>query len=334
MVMSNDIQQEEEKKEFDLYFETAVDDFELKLYYINPDSKRRKEYIETFSNTRPNDDYIAEIYGAGHFWCMGTDHKGKIKSKNIFISDMAVKRIKDKRYEAQTKLNGGQPPQGNNNGGGNGSIQETIGVLMPILEMAFKSKQPSQIEQFIPGMESISKMMFNNMEMVSTNALNHTKKLVTEKLADKPVDWREDIVGLFAPLIERTIERMMNGGTKANGNSNGAAQPQQPEKPSGPVPVDPNYTQTVVNNLMPHLESVLTLKGDKRDELVATIKNQKEWFVIISSQPQIDLFYEVLSTTAGVPKAKRVMDIFDFNDSDDDKTTPHEDVTENEKSVG
>jgi len=158
---SNEEKLEEEKKEFDSYFTHDVDEFELKLYFINPSTKRRKEYIETFTNRIPHDDYIAENYSHGHFWCMGTDARGKIKSKNIFISEMAVKRIKQKKYEEQLKLNGGEPPVNNNQQNNNGSgFKEAIETIMPIFEMAYRRKE-SPMDTLGSGTEALQKMFIN-----------------------------------------------------------------------------------------------------------------------------------------------------------------------------
>ncbi|MCK5075522.1 MAG: hypothetical protein KAR38_04055, partial [Calditrichia bacterium] len=196
----NEEKLEEEKKEFDSYFSKDMDEFELKLYFVNANTKRRREYLETFQNTIPHDDYITEIYGHGQFWCMGMDARGKIKSKNIFISEMAVKRLKQKKYEEQVKLNGGVPPtngNGQQNGNSMAGFKEMIDTLMPIFQMA-NQRNTSPLDSFSGGAAELQKMFINNMQMVNDQALGHTKKLVTEKLSDKPEDWRESVVNLFS----------------------------------------------------------------------------------------------------------------------------------------
>lgn len=336
---SNEEKLEEEKKEFDTYFTNDIDEYELKLYYINPDSKRRKEYVETFTNQIPHDDYITELYGHGHFWCMGMDARGKIKSKNIFISEMAVKRIRQKKIEEQRKLNPEVSLSDNNgyqNGNGNGNgFKEAIETIMPIFEMAYKRKE-SPLDSMSGGVDALQKMFISNMTMVNDQALNHTKKLVSEKMNDKGEDWKEEVVRMFTPAIENVMQKMFGGGNQVNGNQQPANPP--PKKPQEPVDINPQYTQNVVNSLKEYVEDVLSSNDQRAEAIIEKIKQQSEYAVITSSPQQIDLFFETLSTTIGVPKAKLFMAKLGFEDEEDNKDDKNEaefkDVTTDKAPVG
>jgi len=172
---------------------------------------------------------------------------------------------------------------------------------------------------------------------VNEQALGHTKKLVSEKMNDKGEDWKEELVRMFSPAIEKVMTNMFNGGNQANGNGNGqGAQQQPPQQPQQQQPVDinPEYTQNVVDSLAPHLEDLLSSNEQRAATLIENIKAQKEYLVVTSSSAQVDLFYETLSLKIGVPKAKRVMTQFGFEDEEEEKGAEFKDVNTDKTAVG
>lgn len=326
---------DEEKKQFDIYFGEEADEFELKLYFINPATKKRKEYVETFQSEVPHDDYIAEIYGFGHFWIMGHDKRGKMRSKNIFISEMAVKRIQKKRHDEQVQLNGGiepPPPAASNQ---IGQLKEVIEAITPLLQLQGEIKRPTPIDDMGKIYKSLSETFVRNMDTVNNQAITYTKKLVNEKLEDKSPTWVEELFTMASPVLEGIFTKIMakNGMGVAAGPTPGGGTPSQNNQEV--IPPNPEWTQHLVSELKPTLELILE-SGDKaRLKIINKIKEQKEYHVVTSTPQQIELFFETMSVTIGVEKAKKIMDLFGFIDEEaEQENAQTEEGQQIESSVG
>ncbi|MDX1373766.1 MAG: hypothetical protein R3321_14930, partial [Nitrososphaeraceae archaeon] len=217
--MKDENQEEIKKSPFDLYFDECQDDFIIKLYEKphSPGRRAAKEWIEDFENEKPSEEYITTMYGAGHYWVMGIDKDGKIKSKDIVISDRAVQRIQKKsRGAAQME---DLPINSLAGGRGNNGIVESVGILKELISgviaplISANQKPVSQLDQFEEMSSKMIKLFEKNLEMVNNQMIGYTKKIASEQMADKKEEkeensqgWIGDLISGIKPYIDKFLD--------------------------------------------------------------------------------------------------------------------------------
>jgi len=172
-------EQFKKRSEFDQYFRTRTDndqDYILKLYEFPPENPRRKEWIEDSFNQLIEDSYIVDNYGAGHFVVVGTDEKGDLKDKHIYISSRAAERVKKAEAGAKPiEVNSVNTLENRNiNQGGNFNDK----LLFKLIEALAGNRQPqsNQMYDFQSQMDSFTQMQIKNMETINNYLMTNTKK--------------------------------------------------------------------------------------------------------------------------------------------------------------
>lgn len=199
-----------ERTEFDQFFNDYDEEFVLKLYEI-PKGQKRKEWIQDYYNVIPDDEQIATDYAEGHFVVMGKDTKGNIKSKTIFISHRAAERIQKANAEKRT-AEVGTTAVGNisNVSNQNNNIEGQLlqAIIKAIPQLIGGRTQVSPVDNMREQMQSITQMFVTNMEKINEQIMGHTKKLVNEKLAIEPEKphWVQEAVQSIAPFLDTFLK--------------------------------------------------------------------------------------------------------------------------------
>ena len=204
MKETNEGDELQERNEFDSYFRGMDDEFTLKLYGFPPGNNRRKEWIEDFHSIIPEDAELARNYGEGHFWITGKDVKGNFKSKHIYISAWAAKRYQPAPevmgHTAQQLSSAGAPAQDR-------LTEKLLFKLIDNMGMSAPAARDPVFE-LKSQMEAMVSMFAKNMEMINTQIMGHTRKLVNERLeekTDRGSGWMGELVQSIAPFLDNFL---------------------------------------------------------------------------------------------------------------------------------
>ncbi len=201
-------EQFKKRNEFDQYFREREDDYILKLYEFPKENPRRKEWIEDYYNQLIEDEYILKTYGAGHFVVVGTDEKGNIKDKHIYISHRAAERIEKAKEGTQSVEVSTIHPMENRRGGQGDTFSDKL-VFKLIEALAGNKNQTDPLVDFQRQMDSFTAMQIKNMETINNHLMTNTKKLAGERLEDKEPEkpsWIQDIANSVGPFLNTLLQ--------------------------------------------------------------------------------------------------------------------------------